>query len=160
LPHLSDGVHRIVIYASDMARNVGASDVIHFTVDTSPPSIRLLSPQNQTYTTTEVLLDFMLNETASWTAYSLDGQEPVTTTGNISLTDLASGSHTITVYAKDAYSNMVASEIMHFSVAEPFPTVLTAALTTVIVACCIAVLLLHFRRTGKATKKPNGKVQA
>jgi hypothetical protein len=160
LPRLPDGQHSIVVYASDLAGNVGSSDIIRFTVDTSPPSILLLSPQNQTYTTPDLLLDFTLNETASWTGYSLDGQDVVTVTGNISLIDLAYGSHSITVYAKDAYGNMVASEMMHFSVAEPFPTVLTAALTAAVIACGGVVLLLHFRRTGKAAKKPKGNNQA
>jgi hypothetical protein len=155
LPPLPDGQHSIVVYASDLAGNVGSSDIINFTVDTSPPSILLLSPQNQTYTTNELLLDFMLNETASWVGYSLDGQETVTATGNVSLTDLAYGSHTITVYAKDTHGNMVASETMHFSVAEPFPTVLAAALTAaVVMAGGAAALLWHFKKSSKAAKKP------
>ena len=95
-----------------------------------------------------------MNKTALWVGYSLDGQETVTATGNVSLTGLAYGSHTITVYAKDVYGNMVASETMHFSVAESFPTVLAAAaLTAAVIAGGAAVLLLHFKRSSKAAKK-------
>ena len=154
LPRLPDGQHSIVVYASDLSGNVGSSDIVNFTVDTSPPSILLRSPQNQTYTTSELQLDFTLNKTALWVGYSLDGQETVTATGNVSLTGLAYGSHTITVYAKDVYGNMVASETMHFSVAESFPTVLAAAaLTAAVIAGGAAVLLLHFKRSSKAAKK-------
>jgi hypothetical protein len=154
LPRLPDGVHSIVVYASDLAGNVGASDVIHFTVDTSPPSIALLSPQNQTYNPVQLPLNFALNETSSWIGYSLDGQKTVTITGNTSLTDLASGSHTITVYANYTYGNTATSETIHFSVAEPFPTAWTAALTTIIIAGSGVAFLLHFKKTKKATTKP------
>jgi hypothetical protein len=151
---LSDGQHNLVVYASDLAGNIGSSDTISFTVDTSPPSILLLSPQNQTYTTNELQLDFTLNKTALWASYSLDGQETVTATGNVSLTDLAYGSHTITVYAKDTRGNMVASETIYFSVTEPFPTVLAAAtLAAAVVLGAAAALLWHFKRSGKAAKK-------
>ncbi len=152
LPRLLDGGHNIVVYATDLAGNVGASDIIHFTIDTTNPTISLLSPQNQTYGTTELILNFTLNENASWTGYSLDGQENVTVTGNINLTDLAYGSHTITLYANDTYGNMAASETIHFNVAEPFPVMWIAVVTAIIAGSGVA-LLLTFQRTSKAKKK-------
>ena len=152
LPRLPEGGHSIVLYATDLAGNVGASDIIHFTVDISKPTISLLSPQNQTYATTEVMLNFTLNENASWTGYSLDGQENVTVTGNITLTDMAYGSHRITIYANDTYGNMAASETIHFSVAEPFPVIWIAAVTAIIAGSGVA-LLVTFQRTRKAKKR-------
>ena len=129
-----------------------AHPTINFTVDTSPPGIVFLSPQNQTYTTTALTLSFTLNETATWTGYSLDGQETVPFTGNISLTGLAYGQHTITVYTKDAYGNLGASETLHLTVEAPFPTLWTAALTAIVTAGAVASLL-YFKRFSK-TKKP------
>ena len=38
LPALSDGRHRVVVYANDTFGNMGASDIMHFTVDTTPPT--------------------------------------------------------------------------------------------------------------------------
>lgn len=152
LPRLPDGGHSIVVYATDSAGNVGASDIIHFTVDTTTPSISLLSPQNQTYATTEVMLHFTLNENASWTGYTLDGQENVTVTGNISLTEMAYGSHRITVYANDTYGNMAASETVYFSVSKPFPVMWTGALTAIIAGGGV-VLLLRFKRNNKVKKR-------
>ncbi len=154
LPRLPDGGHSIVVYATDSAGNVGASDIIHFTVDTTTPSISLLSPQNQTYATTEVMLHFTLNENASWTGYTLDGQENVTVTGNISLTEMAYGSHRITVYANDTYGNMAASETVYFSVSKPFPVMWTGALTAIIAGGGV-VLLLRFKRNNKVKKRTN-----
>jgi len=151
LPPMLDGQHSIVVYARDLAGNVGSSD-INFTLDTSPPGIVFLSPQNQTYTTTELLLSFTLNETATWTGYTLDGQETVTTTGNISLANVAYGPHTVIVYTKDAYGNMGASETLHFTVEASFPILWTVAITA-IVACGAVALLLYFKRSSK-TKKP------
>jgi hypothetical protein len=125
LPQLPDGSHSIVVYASDLAGNNGSSEVTYFTVDTSPPSISLLSPKNQTYDTTELLLNFALDETASRVGYSLDGKENVTITANTALTNLSYGSHTITIYATDLEGN-TANSTIHFNVQEPSPTAWTA----------------------------------
>ncbi len=156
LPLLSDGDHSIVVYASDLAGNIGESDIIHFAVDTAAPSLLLLSPQNQTYATT-LQLNFTVNEAASWTGYSLDGQENVTVTGNISLKEMAYGSHMITVYANDTYGNMAASETVYFSVPEPFPIIWAASITGIISIAGV-ILLLRFQRTIKNQKK-NQEVQ-
>jgi hypothetical protein len=152
LPRLSDGSHSIVVYASDTAGNIGSSDTINFTVDTSPPSISILSPQKQTYNPSELLLNFAINENASWIGYSLDGQEPVTITGNTTLTSLSYGSHTIIVYATDAAGNTGTSQTIHFGVADPSSTTWTATALAVIAACGVA-FLFYFKRTSKTTKK-------
>lgn len=39
LTGISEGVHMITVYANDTAGNMGYSDPIHFTVDTTPPDI-------------------------------------------------------------------------------------------------------------------------
>ena len=131
LPQLPDGSHSIVVCASDLTGNNGSSEVTYFTVDTSPPSTSLLSPKNQTYDTTELLLNFTLNETASWVGYSLDGKENVTITANTTLTDLSYGSHTITIYATDLAGN-TANSTIHFNVQEPLPTAWTATVIALI----------------------------
>jgi hypothetical protein len=149
---LSDGSHSLVIYARDLAGNTGPSAKVYFTTDTIPPGISLLSPQNQTYDTTELLLNFTLNETASWVGYSLDGQETVTITGNTTLSGLAYGSHTITVYATDSAGNTGSSETIHFSVPEPFPITLTATAIAIVATGGIA-FFVYFKRSNKATRK-------
>ena len=151
LPQLSDGNHSIVLHASDLAGNIGESDMIHFTVDTVAPSLWLLSPQNQTYTNT-LQLNFTLNEISSWIGYSLDGQENITVTENINLKEMAYGSHMITVYANDTYGNMAASETVCFSVPEPFPVIWVTSITGII-AVCGAILLLRFQRAIKNKKR-------
>jgi len=140
-----------VVYASDLAGNIGSSDIIHFTVDTSPPSISLLSPQNQTYNPADLLLNFTLNETARWIGYSLDGQETVTITGNSILKDLSYGSHAITVYATDPAGNTGTSETIHFSVKEPFPTMIAAAIA--MAATGGTVSAIYFTKNKKTIRK-------
>jgi parallel beta-helix repeat protein len=39
LTTLTDGTHYVVVYANDTAGNTGSSDVIYFTIDTTPPNI-------------------------------------------------------------------------------------------------------------------------
>ncbi len=118
---LLDGPYYVVVYANDTSGNMGASDAVHFTVDTTPLNISILSPENKTYTVDDVPLDFTVSELTSWIGYSLDSQANVTITGNTTLFDLADGSHSIVVYANDTAGNMGASDKIFFTVAIPPP---------------------------------------
>jgi N-acetylneuraminic acid mutarotase len=108
-----------------------------FGYGTVPPEIAVVSPENKTYTSSNVSLAFTVNKPASWVGYSLDGQDNMTITGNTTLSGLANGSHNITVYAKDEFENTGASETVTFTIAketEAFPIRLTAAAAIVIAA--------------------------
>jgi hypothetical protein len=74
-------------------------------------------------------LSFAVSEPVTWIGYSLDGQNNVTTTGNMTLAGLPNGYHNITVYATDKAGNAGASETIYFSVEvpEPFPTTMVIA---------------------------------
>jgi len=50
LESLPDGTHSVVVFANDTVGNMGNSSAVHFTVDTTPPNIVILSPENTTYT--------------------------------------------------------------------------------------------------------------
>jgi N-acetylneuraminic acid mutarotase len=87
----------------------------------APPSpyICVDSPQNKTYTTDRVSFNFTVNEETSWMGYSLDGQNNVTITENtLNLTELAEGSHTLTVYATDTAGNTGKTETIRFTIAK------------------------------------------
>jgi len=89
-----------------------------------PPYICVGSPQNITYTTDNISLNFTVNEETSWMGYSLDGQGNVTIAENtLTLTELADGSHNITVYANDTDGNTGASETISFTVDNAPPVV-------------------------------------
>jgi len=104
---------------------------------TVPPAVHVVSPENKTYTSSNVSLAFTVNKPALWMGYSLDSQDNVTITANTTLSGLANGSHNITVYAKDEFENTGASETVTFTIAketEAFPIRLTVAAAIVVAA--------------------------
>jgi hypothetical protein len=117
-------------------------------VDNTVPTIKVLSPASGTYNATSIQLSFTVNEFVSQIAYSLNGKENSTITGNITLTGLANGVHDLTIYAKDKAGNTGASENIHFNVAisEPFP-VLPVAVASVATVVVVSVgLLVYFKK--------------
>jgi hypothetical protein len=120
---------------------IEVSQTIPFTVDTSaapPPSVSIASPENKTYNTSEVPLNFSVNEPDSQITYSLDGHNNVTVTGNTTLDGLSNGEHNITVYATNGAGNIGASETINFTVAketesEPFPMAIVGVITASVV---------------------------
>jgi len=87
------------------------------TIDTTPPLVTLLSPENVTYVASFVLSTITVNEPTSWIGYSLDGQANVTIAGSTTLTNLSYGVHNITSYAQDTSGNMGCSSTVYFTVA-------------------------------------------
>ena len=84
-----------------------------------PLTISLISPQNTTYGSGHISLAFTTNRPVAWEAYSLDGQAKETIGGNITLAQLPSGLHSITVYAQDSFGNTAAPQTVTFSIAAP-----------------------------------------
>jgi hypothetical protein len=162
LTELSDGSHSLTVYVKDQFENVGSSSIVYFTIDTVLPEILILSPENKLYTT-DIPLNFTVNEPASWVGYSVDGQNNVTITGNTTLTGLSEGSHGLTVYARDKAGNMGASETIYFTItqqtnphpaqSEPFSTHWILAAIVISVIGLAAVIQVFLRKI----KKTNGK---
>jgi len=117
------------------------------------PSVFLVSPENKTYDTASVPLNFTVSKQTSWMGYSLDGQENVTVTENTTLTRLSNGLHIVTVYANDTFGYTGTSETIYFRVSqpEPFPTWVVAAI--VLIAVVGAALLGYFRKIRKTHVK-------
>jgi nitrous oxidase accessory protein NosD len=150
---LEDGPHLILAKANVWSGITYAN--ASFTIDTTSPDILVLSPENKTYDTADIPLNFTVNELVSQITYSLDGQENVAIDGNATLTELSDGSHSLIVYATDTVGNTGASETVHFSIeapppepkkSEPFPITWIAA-ATAIIAIAGAILLIYFRKT-------------
>ena len=114
LSGLSEGNH--VLLATATGSNwLNKSDLVYFAVDTVAPNISVLSPQNQTYTTTDVSLCFYVDDPFSLTAYVLDGGENVTIDGNTTLT-LSGGVHSLRLCTEDTAGNTGTSETLHFAI--------------------------------------------
>jgi hypothetical protein len=158
LTNLTDGVHSLKVYAhasgwiiqisclTEYAVPINSSsNTVYFTVDTTSPWITILSLENQTYYTSNVPLNFTVNEVNSQISYSLDGLDNVTISGNTTLTELPNGDHNITVYATDQCGNTGASETIYFTIIEPFPTMLAVASVAMIAVVGVG-LLVYFKK--------------
>jgi hypothetical protein len=131
------------------------------------PIISVFEPQNYTYNQSSVPLTFTLNQPVildstmlsfslggltatypdvSWVGYSLDGQTNQTLTGNTTLSGLTSGTHNVTVYAKDVYGNIGSSGTIFFAVEQSFPVVaVIVGVSTVIIICAVSIIYLKKR---------------
>ena len=115
-------------------------------LDKTAPSIKVLSPENKNYTTTNISLSLTINEDASQIVYSLDGQQNVTVAGNATLTGLQAGLHNITIYANDTWGNTGKSETVDFTIIEPFPVIPAAIAFIAMIVLASAGLLLYFKK--------------
>ena len=102
--------------------DVSTSVMWTFIVGGYPPDITNLSPEKSTYNTSDIPLVFRVNQTTSWAGYSIDNQANVTANGNVTLTDLTEGNHSIVIYANDTFGNMGKSGAAFFNIILPTPT--------------------------------------
>jgi N-acetylneuraminic acid mutarotase len=149
---LSEGAHSIKVSVNDTFGNLVSADAVYFSVDTVPPNIVILVPENTSYGETDIKSVFTVDEPVSWMGYSLDGQNNVTVMGNVTLAVLPEGSHSLTFYATDLVENTGDSETVYFVIA-PFPTVLVVAVAvTITIAVAAGYLLIKRRKTITAKK--------
>ncbi|MFX1546310.1 MAG: hypothetical protein ACFFCU_08855 [Promethearchaeota archaeon] len=78
-----------------------------FTVDTTAPSLILINPTNTTYTTNDILISYITDETE--VSIFLDGSELEKIETETLLTDLKEGTHNLTIVAGDKVGNNVTS---------------------------------------------------
>ncbi len=148
LEGLSNGWHtvQVIATAEDEGCSSGSSSgVIKFQVGSPPPSVQIQSLKNTTFNEGDFQFALRVDgRTLSWVGYSLDGKENMTVNqevlvlsslasydkvwkGNLTVTGLSSGSHSLVVYAKDEAGNTGASATTEFTVAKEtqaatFPT--------------------------------------
>jgi hypothetical protein len=159
---LSEGNHSIVIGVDEyggfvidthlgptgFSFSLSSSASVFFTVDTTPPNITVISPQNKTYDSANVPLYFRVNEVCSNVTYSLDSGVNVTMLENTTLTGLSEGLHNVTAYAWDNAQNLGYSENIMFTVTqpEPFPTTLVITASGASLAIIGVGLLVYFKK--------------
>jgi influenza virus NS1A-binding protein len=149
--NLSQGAHNILLYANDSFGNMGSSNRVFFSVDTIPPNIVIMLPQNQSYGSTDIQLTFNVNKTVTWLAYSLDGQQNVTIIGNVTLPAVSNGSHRLTVYATDEIGN-TGSKTVYFNIS-PFPTITVVGVAATITIVFAAGYIFWERKKPSIKKK-------
>ena len=131
---------------------MNSSSTVSFIQDFLPPRIVVLSPQNSSYSKSDVELDLAADEAVSHILYCLDGNQNQTTTANATLTGLANGTHNVTLYVADLAGNMGVSETISFAVTKPesflfFPISTVAAVSvTLAVIVVVAGILVYFKK--------------
>ena len=124
--NLSQGIHTITAKVSagpyyEIGNVTIAAGIV-------APYITVLSPENRTYSTTEIPLIFATSEMLELSnlQYVLDGKR-VFVSENSSLKGLSEGVHTLIVYGRSVFGANSGSETIYFSVDVPFPTMLVIA---------------------------------
>lgn len=166
LSYLADGEHTITVYHGSQNNGIVPEYLVFsfaetsFSIVTPAPHLQILDVCD-VYNSSKVPLNFTIDEPASWMAYSMDKQANITLGGNITLTGLSEGSHTLVVYANDTAGNMGSSQIINFTVSpetqpipepEPFPITLVVIAVLVIIATLalvvviLAKLLVYYRK--------------
>ncbi len=90
-------------------------------VEPGPPIIFLLSPQNKTYYSTQILVNYSIENNASSVWYNLDNTENITLTNssqNSFYITTALGSHLLTIYANSSKGNSSVSSFFEVSSVE------------------------------------------
>jgi hypothetical protein len=157
---IPEGRHTIVItavgaggYAESLTWyhfGINSSSSVDFTVYTIPV-VSFLSFENRTFKTSDIPLNFIVNQPVSKITYCLDRQENVTITGNTTLTELSNGDHNVTIYATNEAGKTGVSETITFTIAkpelqpEPFPKPIFVA-PIVSAAFVGAGLLVYFKK--------------
>jgi hypothetical protein len=114
---IPDGLHTLKIY-SIFTDILPVSSTINFTVDTTAPTVSILSLQDKEYNSSRIPLDFTVNESTSLITYIMDG-EVYTIYGNTTLNGLQNGDHKLILYATDEAGNAGSSETLDFNVQVP-----------------------------------------
>jgi hypothetical protein len=127
------------------------SSSINFAINSAHFVTNILSPQNNTYSTSEVPMFFETSEPFTQISYSLDEQDFVMVSGNTTLTGLPIGSHKLTVFITDESGNSRTSETRYFSIVEQekFPIVTVVALLGSSLFIIGIGLLVYFKKYRK-----------
>ncbi len=105
-PTLTDGVHTFAVRAVDTAGNVDPTPASRaFTVDSTPPTVGIMTSPTGTVASTSASIAFSANEPATFQC-SLDGGGLAACTSPAALSGLVDGSHTFSVRATDTAGNL------------------------------------------------------
>lgn len=159
LPYLAEGNHTITAHCILLVDNSDFTEDLttFFVIDNTAPQILIQSLNNKTYDTTNLPLNFTVNEPFYNPSYSLDGSQSVEIEGNTTLTGLTSGSHSVIIYAVDRAGNIGKSEAVYFAVSVPVLSFFSYSLVIlpvgVVVILCLGLLVYFKRYKGKGVSE-------
>lgn len=120
----SGGPHNLRIYANDTEGRVNDTQTVSFTIDSSPPTVTIQSPENTTYMRSTLDINVTVTDTISPVDTVLaEIDESMNDTlssvsGDLFSTEhsFSEGSHQLRIYANDTASNVNGDLTVHFTI--------------------------------------------
>jgi hypothetical protein len=139
---LTSAQHSMKFHCNDTAGNMNETSTRWFNVsttvlDTTKPTITMVSPLNQTYNVNYVYANASVSESASLCQYSLDGAANATLTSlnatywYKNVTALSSAQHSIKFYCNDTSGNMNETSTRWFNISAPAADITKPTITIV-----------------------------
>ena len=167
IPNLNDGSHTIRVRAVDRAGH-SADSTITVTVDTTDPSVSIVSPASgATITSSSVNVVWTAGDATSQVDHidvSVDGGTPQTlsaTATNLALSGLSDGEHTVTITVVDRAGNSMTRTVTFrvdtsfFSPSGPYGSLGIIGVSLIVIAAIIAaIVILRKRRPEEPSEKP------
>jgi hypothetical protein len=138
LSGLSNGPHSLYIHGqTELTKDSKPLNIfnatIFFVVDSVNPTIQVLSPQQKTYSSTAVSLEFKSDRPLSWTGYSLDQNLVVASySSGSTLINLHNGYHSLRIYAQDSAGKVYASQAVVFKINGKNPPIVAIDIDAII----------------------------
>ncbi|MFC1685886.1 hypothetical protein ACFLZZ_02575 [Nanoarchaeota archaeon] len=113
----AEGSNTLIAYANDTLNNIG-TDTVVFNADTTPPTVNIIVPLNQTYSNVTQLVNISSDGDYTW---FFNGTENETYTGAVYRT-FNESSNTIIAYSNDSFNN-VGTDIVVFNIDTSAPSI-------------------------------------
>ena len=156
LTELTDGSHEVTVRAFDTSGNVD-EDSVSFTIDTTPPTITVLKPDNNSVVSqTSVTVEWSASDAATGVANcwirldDADWVEVGAAANQHTFTNLSYGTHCVTIKVVDHAGNVATTRVC-FTVAQPAPPTAPTRIPLVVavivgIAAALAIAFLLYRR--------------
>jgi len=129
IPMLADGSYSILVFGNDSLGTIYASNLRHFTIDTIPPEISIISPTTgQEFSSPPSFTLSITEENVASTWYTLNGGPTIPFTGESGAIDstawnaLANGNVTIRFYVRDMANREDFDEVEVIKESQEIPT--------------------------------------
>jgi len=110
----SEGANDVIVYSNDDVNlsNNSVSVQVYFNVDTTAPFLVVASPQNTTYNTINVSLNYTTDGSTCFYDLNAAGNTTLSSCENSTLTGIE-GQNNVTVYANDAVNNSNSTQVYY-----------------------------------------------
>lgn len=153
---IGDGKYKLIIKAWDLANNYAHSAITNFIIDTSPPTIVIISPsENITLTQpANITFTFMSSEKLKWLTLMINGEKYNATLINgtwiVNVTNLEVGTYKWRIQAIDLAGNKFLSKEYEISIiSKPTPPILQYypwIIATIVVIIIVIIGIITFYR--------------